>query len=356
MYSELFLNKASITKVTYKDLVDFFSTEKEESDKIEFKSFYSDNAHSNSIAEKEKGILRTICAFLNSEGGLLIWGAPIGSKVSGKREKVFIGDLSMVEVLYEKDAFIGKIANKITPTPKGILFHRIEHESKYVYLFEVSKSEYSPHQLENTYLMRLDGQTVPAPHHYIEALFKKVSFPNLEAFLVIDDYVYVLHDTDKAILRCKVVFRNLTRFQNDYNVQYRVLSWCGVSMAPDIVVNNLPTEPGPGQNGFYVRENVIDVIYFGAYVYDSFKILLSRETLHSINYTFKLLITFGAKDSPLKQCLYNIKVGPTLPKNIQDCLIEIDENKYFHEGEQIDAETDFNNLNIILKRNRKYHN
>ena len=28
--------------------------------------------------------------------------------------------------------------------------------------------------------MRLDGQTRNAPHHYIEALFKQIKFPNLK--------------------------------------------------------------------------------------------------------------------------------------------------------------------------------
>ena len=31
--------------------------------------------------------------------------------------------------------------------------------------------------------MRLDGQTVNAPHYFIEALIKKIRFPNLEGYL-----------------------------------------------------------------------------------------------------------------------------------------------------------------------------
>ena len=121
-YIESYLNKSNIIDLQLGDIESYFQKEKEESDKIEFKSFVDDM---NRISEKESTIIKSICAFLNSEGGIIIWGAPIGRKVEGKKEKVFSGELSPVERLYEKDEFINKITNLITPQPTGVQFHRI---------------------------------------------------------------------------------------------------------------------------------------------------------------------------------------------------------------------------------------
>jgi len=149
-------------QIIYSDVEHFFEEEKEESDKIEFKAFHNPD---ESFKEKQNGILRSICAFLNSSGGIIIWGAPIGQFIEGKKEKVFQGNLSPSDNLIEKDSFINKITDSITPAPNKIKFIRLTHELNYLYLFEVEESEYSPHQFRNIYYMRIDGQTRPAPHH-----------------------------------------------------------------------------------------------------------------------------------------------------------------------------------------------
>ena len=46
--------------------------------------------------------------------------------------------------------------------------------------------------------MRMDGQSRPAPHHYVEALFKQIKYPNLEGYikfdeLTLDDGTYYLN-------------------------------------------------------------------------------------------------------------------------------------------------------------------
>ena len=182
-YAKSFLGK-ELYEISYADVEYFFKDVKEESDKIEFKSFYSnDEKHFN---HKESGIIRAICGMLNSDGGLIIWGAPMGKSISGRKEKIYEGSLSPLEISIEKDAFISKISNVISPSPKGIKFQRLEKNGKYVYLVEIPQSEYAPHQYNNVYWMRLDGQTRAAPHHYIEALFKKITYPNLQGKLILD--------------------------------------------------------------------------------------------------------------------------------------------------------------------------
>jgi hypothetical protein len=76
------------------------------------------------VREKRK-FSNQFVVFLNSDGGIIIWGAPKGKKVPDKKEKVFQGEPDMVDYLYEKDAFISKIADSITPTPRAILFIKL---------------------------------------------------------------------------------------------------------------------------------------------------------------------------------------------------------------------------------------
>src|SRR5690348_16740477 len=78
------------------DIMSFFRNEKTETDKLEFKS-YTDFESSNatkSSRDKEKlnDIFKSICAFLNSDGGVLIWGTPKGKHVEGSKEEVYCGD------------------------------------------------------------------------------------------------------------------------------------------------------------------------------------------------------------------------------------------------------------------------
>ena len=118
IYTKNYFGKETIDEISYEDVVNFFSEEQQESDKIEFKSFIvSDKSDrkGDSLKDKENGVIKSISGFLNSEGGMLIWGSPAGEIVEGKKEKVFKGQLSLVEQLYEKDQFISKLTDSITP-------------------------------------------------------------------------------------------------------------------------------------------------------------------------------------------------------------------------------------------------
>jgi hypothetical protein len=300
--------------------VKFFNEEKTESDKIEFKSFFSNDKESTT--DKEKAILKSICAFLNSEGGLLIWGAPIGKKAEdGRKEKIFTGELSLVETLYEKDQFMAKIVNRLTPTPYGILFHRIENEGKFIYIFEIPKSEYSPHQFEDRFFMRIDGQTNKAPYHFIEALFKRIKFPNLLSFLKIFD---TKTQEGKILLIFKTYFTNLSRFQNDYSLSFRIAS-NGIfqDYAPFIPSTNFKTS---FQNNGHEkwRNDVVDIVHFGAPSSEVHCLIFDINELKKTNNIAHLIILYGAKNSPMKMSSYKILLKPNSPAEI----IEKEENGF----------------------------
>jgi hypothetical protein len=178
--------KRPISQVSETDLVQFFTTQQEESDTLELKSYINYNdGKSKPEKNKEKlnSIISTICAFLNSEGGILIWGAP----EEGREKKPYTGSLTPVEIELSKDQLMSKIVDSISPLPTQINITNVAVSGGNCYILEVNKSEYSPHQYKGTYYMRIDGATHTAPHHYVEALMKKISYPKLKVTLAMGD-------------------------------------------------------------------------------------------------------------------------------------------------------------------------
>lgn len=185
MYAEQHFGKP-LTDITPTDLTHFFATEHEESDTVEFKSYYEKGQ--NNHKHKEDAVLKTICGFLNSSGGLLVWGAPEGHTPTGRQTKVFTGALSPVAKLIEKDTFISRVANAIVPLSNLVKMQRVEiNTGEYVYVFDVEQSVHKPHQFDNRYWVRLDGQTNVAPHYLIDALFKQIRYANLGGYVRLGD-------------------------------------------------------------------------------------------------------------------------------------------------------------------------
>lgn len=353
IFTKNYFGKEKIEEITYEDILKFFCEERQESDKIEFKSFVvSDKSDrkGDSLKDKENGIIKSISGFLNSEGGMLIWGSPAGEIVEGKKEKIFRGELSLVEHLYEKDQFISKLTDSITPTPRGILFHRIEHEGKYLYLFEAPKSEYSPHQFDNRFYMRIDGQTKPAPYHYIEALFKQIKFPNLNGYIKL--YAWNLINTNQRSvyqLYFKVLLFNHSKLQNDYNVSYRILF--SVGEFQDSNKMSAPKGVSFDLNGAEKRvDNIKDVIHYGEPVYQLECVLFDAHKLQQASGKIEIMLVFGAKKSPMKICNYKLQITEQPPTNLNDWFFEIKENEMMSEGNDV-AEED--KLESILERKAK---
>lgn len=136
-YSEKYFGK-KLDKITFSDIEVYFTDEKDESNKIEFKSYSEEYGNFN---KNLKSIIRAICGFLNSEGGLIIWGAPEGRKAKDHNGKVFSGKLSPVKVLKDKDWIINKISDLITPLPTDIEVQIISQEDNHIYIFEIKKKQ-----------------------------------------------------------------------------------------------------------------------------------------------------------------------------------------------------------------------
>jgi len=298
------------------DIENFFNEEKTESDRIEFKSYV---AQSNNHESLTLTIIETISALLNSSGGLIIWGAPKGQKVSNQKEKIFQGELLPVTQKIEKDSFINKISTLITPTPIGVRFYEFPKDNHYVYLIEVDQSIYSPHQFGGKYSMRLDGQNRPAPHHYIEALFRKVSFPNLIG------EVKFLKGTktvkDEFLCSFELKARNLSPFQNEENLQISFRSTRGIVQNYDFF-----RHPDVSYNaGSLTHRNAKPVFFFGELFIAEINLLYSSE---EISTPIFVTITFGGKSSPLRKTEYLFKLEFIQGRILETGMKKISENEF----------------------------
>jgi len=340
--SLIFFDK-SLTSITLDDVKQYFQSPQNESNILEFKAFHSHPAGSGKEQEEVKNILRSIPAFANSDGGLLIWGSPKGDVLPGKKEKVFQGALTLGDVLYEKDAFMSKMANRIMPAARDVLFHRVEDQGKYAYLLEIAPSEHAPHQFENVYYMRMDGQTLAAPHHYIEAMFKRVSFPKIEAYLRVDGYKL---QEDRSVLWSTLIFRNQSRYQNDEQLLCRISTDHGRVQGLDHP--GMYTEPFLRSASLYDPGVIAPNISYGNYLDHRFTITLSRSILQQMEYQIKTQVVFGARYAPMKINRYTFLVGPSFPKEVNDAIFEKKENVFFHEDEADRGLTDADILARIL--------
>lgn len=299
-YSKIYFDK-SLDNLVYQDIVDFFIEPKEESTKIEFKSFSAQYENFNKNLE---GVIRGICALLNSEGGIIIWGAPEGVIPAGQNDKIFQGDISPVAELKTKDWLINKISDSITPLPIGINVSILQDNQNNVYVFEVQQSIYQPHQFKNTYYARLDGQTKPAPHYLVDALFKKITFPNIEGYISLDE---ISHNGNLFYLDLTVYIFNFTPLQNEENISYRLMCPQGVfthSRVPPLAHMYL-------YNGHqFVSKDEINVLHFGTPSHRSMRLEFDpNQVLANFQNQIDLLLSFGGRHSPAKTSRYKINLS-----------------------------------------------
>lgn len=174
-FSSAFFQK-DIYSITRQDLEVFFTTEQEENASLEFKS------GETSLED----VYKEVAAFLNTEGGLLIIGAPRESKrENDPKIKVCKGPLTPCTKILSKDTLTRAIAGNIMPSPAGIRIQEIYIEGGSAYILEVPQSMTPPHQVteKGIYFIRLERDAKAAPHGVVEALFRKRDRPALTAKL-----------------------------------------------------------------------------------------------------------------------------------------------------------------------------
>ncbi|GGC94422.1 hypothetical protein GCM10011508_21940 [Flavobacterium lutivivi] len=178
-YIEKIFSKPRI-ELRLSDIEEYFSSPQEESSVVEFKS-----------GEVEiNDIFKEITAFLNTEGGLLIIGAPRETReIRGKNIiKVCQGDLTFSN-FKNKDWLYQRIASNVVPTPTNLKIEEFLTEKGNVFLIDIPQSQTPPHQCsaDGKYYLRLERDAKPAPHGIIQALFNKRRVPKLSANITITE-------------------------------------------------------------------------------------------------------------------------------------------------------------------------
>lgn len=333
----------NVVDVTYQDIEHFFSIEKTESDKIEFKSY----VEGGNEKEKENGIIRSIAGFLNSGGGLIIWGSPKGEKVEGRSEKVFTGNLSAVTRRIEKDYFISRVTDSITPAPNNIFFHTLHNGERYIYIIEVLQSEYAPHQYGNNYLMRIDGQTKHAPHHYIEALFKKISFPRLHGYIVLNRFYT---DGRHFFLELAALILNMSRLQNEHKIFYRLVAGKGAIFQRSVAGDAGGIYQLQGHELRAARP--VDTLYYNQPYRVTDVLQIDPSELMRYNYELDLYFYFAGEKSPLLVSTYKLQLRADLldVQDLNKLFTKIDENKYSYEISDTLEKTDAERIKDLTGR------
>lgn len=334
-----------IGEISLEILQSFFQEEREESDVLEFKSFHTEKNNQNDFRHKEDAVLRTICAFLNSNGGLLVWGAPAEKKGSdGDGKKKITGKLSPVEKDIEKDSFISKLANRIIPSPSGIKFGKIKVEdNKFVYVIEVEQSPTKPHQVNNIYYMRLDGQTVTAPHHYIEALFKQIKYPDLRGYIKFEK-LDVDRMSNSYQLNIGVIIFNFSPFQNEENVSFQL------TVFPGFIDNEVDDRISYHAGGAGMKfKNMADVLHYRLPHRHDVLVFIKPEDLILSRNEVIFALDFGGRFSPRKLSSYKMRIGNSLLENSTSLVSTSEENILIYDLSK-DEGTIEETVNKLLKR------
>jgi hypothetical protein len=342
-FSQTYFGKP-LNELSYDNIESFFLEEKVETNHIEFKS----------INQKEKieamlqPLRENICGFLNSDGGIIIWGAPEGKKVLTKKEKIFQCSLRPLNYLMEKDKLINKLCSEITPLPNTVKIQSLEKLNNYIYIIEVESSQYSPHQTSNHYFMRIDGQTRHAPHHYIEALFKKIRFPNIEGHIrlkTINNRGNTIYNGIKGNfyeLHIGFMAFNWSVFQNEENVYARIIS--DIGQFQDSYGNMRMKYPSCGE----CTGEIAKILSYGEPMEFTERIFFNTNDFKESNLKSDFYFSIGGKYSPIKASYYQIDFERILNQkevNINNCIIKKYSNVFLKD---LDTETG-NNRDEILK-------
>lgn len=331
-----YFNK-SIDSITVDDIILFFKDEHSESNRIEFKSYKS----GGNINEKIKPIISSICAFLNSEGGVIIWGAPQGINPPNKKEKVFIGTPSYVNEHIENDKLINKVCDCISPLPTGITARVIGGKDNFIYLFNIQVSLIKPHQFDNKYMIRLDGQSRVAPHYYIEAMFRQIKYPDIEGYIKFSDIQIAKEGIELTI---ETIIFNWSPLQNEKNVIILVYSPHGLFINSFNRLNLINKYYEYGDDGHQsLTRKLDDILFYGSPFLDSDKLLFNIADIEKIK-EFEIFLRFGGENSPQKESYYKICFkNDELDKPVVE-IIESSENKLIS---KIRAETGLNKNEVI---------
>lgn len=327
-HSETIFNQ-SLFSLSYADLTEFFKKKQDENLNLEFKSFIGTGDYN----KKENTIKKTVCGMLNSEGGVIVWGAPQESKDAHGNTSAQ-GDLTPFNSKLDKDRLVNILSSSITPLPIGIKVHEIQNEAGLsVFVIDCPKSLGKPHQFDNLYFIRLDGQTRIAPHYLISALMKSTDFPELRGHVRLKR---VENDGNNFILEFNRLLFNASPYINELNVRMRVVVHPG-----DIYVH------GQDHGALFVDD--YPLLSNGAPFLTPIMVKIPFNRIHE---NFEIFFQFGGEKSPSKisRYVYTFNAGSLQFGSV------IDESKFINEKDEnglpsdVSSNTVEQNIDFLLSQ------
>jgi hypothetical protein len=284
-YSVAIFNK-DLYDLVYNDLIVFFETSKDENLNLEFKSYVPQGAY----ADKEASIKKATCGLLNSEGGIIIWGAPIEVKDANGNTSA-VGNLTPFTSQLDRDRLMNILSSSITPMPVGIRVQILKNPAnESIFVIEVEKSIERPHQYDNKYFIRLDGQTRVAPHYLIKALMTSVEFPILRGHIRLK---HIRVEAGNVLITFRKLLFNSSEFINDLNVRMRL-----VVVPGRIIVNN------DNKGSSFIQD--FPIISNGAPLMSNF---ILKIPLENVNNDINIMFQFGGEKSPSKISRYKYTIA-----------------------------------------------
>jgi hypothetical protein len=315
-----------LAELQHADLIKFFELPKKEGNNIEFKSYkdFAIQGTTKSSRDKEKlqKILSSVCAFLNTDGGLIIWGAPEGKPLEDEFEDSFWGNLTLVTMSIEPDQFMERVSSEIQPTPNGVKIKIIKDASgSFFYIIEINKSVFPPHQYKGTYYMRVEASTRVAPHQFVEAQMKRISIPKVQAHVVFGKPMFVVAN---ILIPFTILISNESYYVHEKNLKYRILT-TGCETIKDFKARRFEFQPGSD-----IVFDSADILLSSMSVYDRLCLATNETILKSHYHSIHIIITIWGELTPALVCEYEYKVlyatGNPLSANLTE--VKKIENEY----------------------------
>ncbi len=323
-FSSLHFSKP-LAELTYADISGFFSKGRTESATLEFKSF-PERSHFDQGLQK---VARGISSFLNSTGGILIWGAPKGAPQNETANDIFMGQLCPVKDYVTKDTLINRINALISPLAPGLEVQILSDANGYIYVFEVQESSIKPHQFDYRYYIRLDGQTHPAPHYLVDAMIKKISYPDIAGVIKFHELQKTSNNQQETVMAIEIGVFNFSPFQNEESVSFRLTCSGGFfTRSRGFLVNAMknPSYTNGGKGLSY--EDFANVLHYGTPRTYVDEISFSDQTLKENGGVLNLHLSFGGKRSPAKLSSYAFDLSKYwIEMDPNDALIRCEENQ-----------------------------
>lgn len=332
--TELKLGKR-IDEITQDFLVNFIKTrvkrDKETLD-IEYKEF-SDDIYNNNFDK----LLKDVCAFANTVGGLIIFG------VSEKGK--YPGNIKGAKKRFSKESITRKIDSGVVYQIRGLRVEQIDlndiANNNRVFLIEVPQSVNPPHQVKykdgiRRYYIRIDHESKEMDHCWVEALFNKRVMPIIDVDFIINDKFpfpeLEAYDKEDNEYDIKIIITNhgLISAYDTYFI-VKLFKAKGLETANELLSVHSDSKIkrlDNGQHCFILHPGMEKYYYFStilsnddfSYIY----IVVSMKDSKSFCFLFKIPFSFREKLLPYER--YTLELQEIVDRHIE--LQEINREGY----------------------------